>query len=62
MKEDRYTEALNTAKMWYRNTAMPDNVKEIFRRIFPELAESKGEKIRNIHPLVIKIRGCGVEK
>lgn len=44
--KDRYTEALNTAKMWYRNTAMPDNVKGIFRRIFSELRENEDEKIR----------------
>lgn len=59
MKEDRYTEALNTAKMWYRNTAMPDNVKEIFRRIFPELKENEDEKIRKeILEYISKATGC----
>lgn len=44
--KEEYERALSMAKMWYRNTAMPDNVKEIFSKIFPELKESEDERIR----------------
>ncbi len=40
--------------MWYRNTAMPDNVKEIFRRIFPELKENEEEQ--NIKDLIDELK------
>lgn len=46
MKEDRYTEALNTAKMWYENTETSPYIKGVLREIFPELAESEDERIR----------------
>ncbi len=39
-----YERAFGIAKIWYRNTAMPDNVKSILSNMFPELKE--GEKIR----------------
>jgi hypothetical protein len=44
--KEEYKRALSMAKMWCRNTAMPDNVKEIFSKIFPELKESEDERIR----------------
>ena len=41
-----YERAFGIAKMWYRNTGMPDNVRDILSNMFPELVDSKDEKIR----------------
>lgn len=41
-----YERAFGIAKMWYRNTGMPDNVKNILSNMFPELVDGKDEKIR----------------
>lgn len=44
--EQKYKEACNIAKMWHRNSALPNNVRSILEKIFPELKESEDERIR----------------
>lgn len=44
--KEKYNTALGIAKMWHKNTAVPKECKVIFEQMFPELKESKDEKIR----------------